>query len=688
MGGLRVGIDVGGTFTDVVAVESDSGRALVHKIPSTPSDPAEAIVRGLTEIAALTGQGLDHVEYFAHGSTVATNALLQRQGARVGLITTEGFRDLLEIGRQTRPHLYDLQVDKPPPLASRDLRLGVPERLQHDGTVLQPLDLAALRAALARLGRGGIESLAICFLHSYREPAHERAARDLAAELLPGVFLSVSHEVLPEFREFERLNTTVVNAFLGPGVGRYLRSLEDRLAQAGPACSPYMTQSNGGIVSLATAARFPFKTALSGPSSGVIAAGYIGQHVGRPNVVTFDMGGTSADFSLIADGRLSVASQREVGGYPVKTPMIDVHTIGAGGGSIAWVDPGGLLKVGPASAGADPGPACYGQGGTEATVTDAHVVLGTLNSGAILGGALTIDRAAAEEAVARIGRKIGLGTVETARGIVAVAVANMVRAIHVISVQRGRDPRDYTLMAFGGAGPLHAAWIARELGVREVLVPERPGLLCAYGLLVTDARADFVQTALQRADQPDLEAIAATVEGLERAGERWLDAEGFGRADRLLSRWVAMRYRGQNHELSVAMPPGPITAETVVAVVEGFYAEHERAYGYAVRGEPTELVTFRVEAVGLMPKAPLAAEPLGSEEPEAGATIGHRQVQFEGGAACVPVYSREGLRAGNRIDGPAIVEQLDATTVLLPEQTARVDGYRNLLIAERAGGQA
>ncbi len=681
---IRIGIDVGGTFTDINLLDEESGGLAVHKVPSTPRDPSEAIVEGAALALRENGVDVDAVTYFAHGSTVATNALLEHRGAKVGLITTAGFRDLLEIGRQSRPHLHDLQVDKPAPLVTRDLRLEVRERTTADGRVRQPLIGDDVEAAVARLSEAEVEAVAVCYLHGYRNPEHERQTKAVVERLLPHAYVSVAHEVLPEFREYERLNTTVVNAYLGPVVSRYVRSLERRLRELGLRSRPYMTQSNGGIVSLDTAARNTFRTVLSGPSSGVVGACYVGAAAGFGDLITIDIGGTSADLSLITGGRYSVSTQREVGGYPVKTPMIDVHTIGAGGGSIGWVDRGGLLKVGPQSAGADPGPACYGRGGEAATVTDANVVLGVLNPEYLLGGRVKIDRSRSVEAIRRLAGQLGLGELETAQGIISVAVANMVRAVRVISVQRGYDPRRYTLVGFGGAGPLHSGRIMRELRMERLLIPHRPGLLCAFGLLVTDVRSDFLRTRIVGLESANPAEIGQVYADLEGQADAWLAGEGFAPEERLLHRTVDMRYRGQNYELSVPVPGGPVTSATLQAVREAFYRVHEQAYGYAAPDEPAELVTFRVEAGGLLRKAPLPEYPAAGPEPEPGAVVGRRDVYLDGGFAGVPVYDRDRLRPGNRLAGPAIIEQMDTTTLLLTGQQAKVDSYLNLVVEDRS----
>ncbi|HTI82472.1 MAG TPA: hydantoinase/oxoprolinase family protein, partial [Acetobacteraceae bacterium] len=475
----RIGVDSGGTFTDVCLFEEQSGRVEVWKVSSTPDDPSRGIAMGVEEGVARVEATPADIRYFGHGTTVGTNALIQHRGVKTGIVVTDGFRDLLEIGRQKRPELYDLLADKPPVLVARDLRLEVPERLRHDGTVETALDEQAVREAARALKAAGVQAVAITFLYGFIQPEHETTARRIIAEEIPEAFVCASHEVAPEFREYERMSTTVVNAYLGPVMQGYIRRLADRLAQLGMTATPHLTQSNGGVIGFEQAARLPVRTVLSGPSTGVVAAQEVGRIAGFSDLITFDMGGTSTDVALLAQGQCRLTGEATVHGYPIKAPMLDIHTVGAGGGSIAYVDSGGLLKVGPRSAGASPGPVCYGKGNTEPTVTDANVVLQTLNPTHLLGGRMSVRRDLARQAIARLADPLGMDVLATAQGILSVVTANMARAIRVISVQRGHDPRDYTLMAFGGAGPLHAARLARELDIARVLVPRSPGILCA-----------------------------------------------------------------------------------------------------------------------------------------------------------------------------------------------------------------
>ncbi|NKC32872.1 hydantoinase/oxoprolinase family protein [Falsiroseomonas selenitidurans] len=683
--GWRVGVDSGGTFTDVCLFEEDTGRIAVWKVSSTPDDPSRGIAGGVAEGMAEVGHPPASIAYFGHGTTVATNALIQHRGVRTGLVTTDGFRDLLEIGRQKRPDLYDLQVDKPPVLVARALRLQVPERLRHDGTVEVALDEDAVRDAARALKAAGVQAVAICFLYSFVDPAHEAAARRILAEEMPDVFLTASHEIAPEFREFERLSTAVVNSYLGPVMRGYIRRLAQRLEALGVTATPHLTQSNGGVIGFEAAAEMPVRMVLSGPSTGVVGAQAIGRLSGFPDLITFDMGGTSTDVALLQGGAARLTGEAIVHGYPIKAPMLDIHTVGAGGGSIAFVDSGGLLKVGPRSCGADPGPVCYGRGNEEAAVTDANVVLGTLHPTHLLDGRMPIRRDLSLAAVERLAARLGMGVMETAQGILSVVTANMAKAIRVISVQRGHDPRDYTLIAFGGAGPLHAARLAKELDIRRVLVPRNPGILCAMGLLLTDLRADFSATRLTALDEAALAPMEAAFATLRASADRWFAQEHIADDKRLTHRTVDMRYAGQNYELPVALPDGPFTAATLAHLAEGFAAAHRQMYGFVAEGEAVQLVTFRLEATGVVRKAELRPRPLQGPDATA-ARRATRQVWLPEaqGEVAVPVYARDGLAPGNRIAGPAIVEQMDATTVILPGQEARVDEYENLILEAAA----
>lgn len=677
----RVGVDSGGTFTDVCLFEDETGRVDVWKVSSTPDDPSRGIANGVEEGLARVAASPSGVGYFGHGTTVATNALIQHRGVHTGLITSDGFRDLLEIGRQKRPELYDLQADKPPVLVARDLRLEVPERVRHDGSIETRLDKQAVREAARTLHAAGVQALAVCFLYSFVRPEHETQARAIISEECPEVFVCASHEIAPEFREYERLSTTVVNAYLGPVMQGYIRRLGERLSQLGIATKAHLTQSNGGVIGFEQAARMPVRAVLSGPSTGVVAAQAVGRMVGIENLITFDMGGTSTDVALLQNGVCRLAGEATVHGYPIKAPMLDIHTVGAGGGSIAYVDSGGLLKVGPRSAGADPGPVCYGRGNIEPTVTDANVVLQTLNPTHLLGGRMEVRQDLALAAVEQLARKLELDAMATAQGIISVVTANMARAIRVISVQRGHDPRDYTLMAFGGAGPLHAARLAKELDIGRILVPRNPGILCAMGLLLTDLRADFAATRLLTLADEALSEIERIFTDLLEQAEHWFSEEEITQAARRVTRTADMRYAGQNYELSVAVPEGPIIRATLDVLAKGFAEAHQRMYGFIAEGEPVQLVTFRIEATGLVRKAEFRAHSEESSDPDK-AVIGSRKVWLPeaGGWVSCQVYDREKLQAGNRVPGPAVIEQMDTTTIVLPGMQARAEPFLNLIL--------
>ena len=682
----RVGVDSGGTFTDICLFDEDGDRVETWKVPSTPEDPSRGIAEGIDEgmrrVVAGTG---DHpaaaVSYFGHGTTVATNTLIQHRGVATGLLTTKGFRDLLEIGRQKRPDLYDLFADKPLTLVPRNLRIEIPERVRHTGEVEVALDLDAVREAARKLRTAGVEAVAICFLYSFLRPEHEREAKRILVQELPDAFICASHEIAPEFREFERLSTTVVNAYLGPVMRSYISRLVPRLTALRITATPHMTQSNGGVIGLETASAMPVRMVLSGPSTGVIGAQAVGQAAGFMDLITFDMGGTSTDVALLENGQPRFASEAIIHGYPLKAPMLDIHTVGAGGGSIAYMDTGGLLKVGPRSAGADPGPVCYDRGNIDPTVTDANIVLQTLNPSHLLGGRMAVRRDLAKEAVGRLARNLGLSLMQTAQGVVSVVTANMARAIRVISVQRGHDPRDYTLLAFGGAGPLHAARLARELEIGRILVPRSPGILCAMGLLLTDLRIDFATTRLLPLGSDVMNEVAQVFTTLEARTEAWFVREKIDADARHLVRTVDMRYIGQNYELPVPLPAGPITAGILDQLAHGFAQAHERMYGFVAEGEPVQLVTFRVKATGRVRKAKITAEPLVGDD----ATCAIREyrdvwIAEEKTNVSCPVFERDRLKPSNRFTGPAIIEQMDATTFVMPDMKVRVDPYLNLIL--------
>ncbi|MBT2233299.1 hydantoinase/oxoprolinase family protein [Nonomuraea sp. NEAU-A123] len=677
---LRIGVDTGGTFTDICLYDTTRDELRVFKVSSTPEDPGKAIIEGVAELLRTAGSGeFSDVSYFAHGTTVGTNALLTETGARTGLLTTRGFRDLLELARGRRPKLYDLQADKPTPLVPRGLRHEVTERVRHDGTVWTPLDESEVRQAIRQLRDEGVEAIAVCLLYSYVFPDHERRIAGWVEEEFPGAYVSLSSEVLPEFREYERLSTVVSNAYLGPKVSGYLARLRKKLAERGLVTQPYVTQSNGGVVSFAEAEKYPVRMVLSGPSTGVVGAARTANGAGYPDIITFDMGGTSTDVSLVQHGEPKTSSGLDLDGRAIRTAMLDIHTVGAGGGSVARLDSGGLLKVGPESAGAFPGPACYGHGELP-TVTDANVVLQVLNPDYFLGGRITIDREASRRAVGTLAEKLGMSVEDTAQGIIRVVTANMARAIRVISVQRGYDPRDYVMVPFGGAGPLHASRLAAELGMRTILVPESPGALSALGLLLTDIKSDFSRTSVMTVTTGAADDIAAVFAELSAQAERWFESSDIEERARGSRRQVDLRYAGQNHELTVDFPAGPVTAAAVTALLDGFALAHERTYGYANPGNPIQAVTFRVQASGEIGARPTSS-PVVTGRPD-GEQARKRPVYLPelGGFHECLIHDRAALAPGTVVEGPAIVEQMDTTTLVLPGSTAEVDAHRNLVI--------
>lgn len=660
-----VGVDTGGTFTDFVVL--DGKRIVVHKELSTPEDPVRAILQGL---AALGLQ--DRVEWLVHGSTVATNAVLERRGARTGLLTTAGFRDVLEIGRQNRPRLYDLRQVKPAPLVPREWRREARERLDECGRILLPLEEEDVLRAIGEFRAAGVESVAICFLFAFANPTHERRAAELLREA--GFWVSASHEVLPEYREYERTSTTVLNAYVGPLMGRYLERLGSALP---PGVVLHVMQSNGGVLSGRTAAREAVRTLLSGPAAGVVGARAVARSAGYDRVISFDMGGTSTDVCLI-DGVPRERSEGTIGEFPVRMPMLDIHTVGAGGGSIAWLDGGGVLHVGPRSAGADPGPAAYGKGGEEPTVTDAAVVLGWLVPDAFLGGAMELDVDAAWRVIGRIAGILRKGEEEAALGIMEVAEANMAGAIRVVSVARGEDPREYGLVAFGGAGPMVACRLASKLHIPVVIIPPTPGVLSALGLLTTDLIRDYLRTVMVPAEsaQPSLQSALAD---LTAQAVRDLSSDGILPRDATFHPALDLRYHGQSYELTV-----PFTGDTQTAV-HRFHKLHERLYGYAEPTEPVTVVNVRLRVI--VPARRIRWEPAPTPHLWEPTPIDQRSIILELHDNIVreqvPRFQRDQLGPGAILVGPALVTQYDTTIVIPPGWRGMVDGNENIVLHSR-----
>lgn len=678
-----VGVDVGGTFTDFHAVNEGTGEVKRAKRPSTPDDPSRAILDGLAALTRDNGIDPAAIARLSHGTTVATNALIQRRGGRVALITTRGFRDLLEIGRQTRPHMYDLQKDFPPPLVPRERRFELTERVAADGSVLHAIAADELDAVVDAVRRAEVDACAICFLFAFLNPAHEIAVAEALSAAMPGLRISLSSAVQPEFREYERFSTTALNAYLQPVMDSYVERLATGLRDLAPAATVGINQSNGGLMSPDRARAFPVRTALSGPAAGVVGALHVARSAGRPDIITLDMGGTSADVAMLRNGAADMSFDREVGGFPTRLPMVDIHTVGAGGGSIAWFDRDGLMKVGPASAGADPGPACYRRGGTEPTVSDANVVLGRLPEQGLLDGGMTLDRALAAEAIRPFAERLGLTVERTAHGILGIVVANMVRAIRTISVERGHDPRTCCLMPFGGAGPLHARDVAAALGIGEILVPAAPGIICAEGLVVSDLKEDFVVSHRTPVDDANADGMREHVTGLLDRAAGWFAKETIPAANQVMELSLDARYQGQNFELSVPLAAGAPSEIGALPSAEEmrlrFFAVHETAYGYFNPDDPVEVVNFRLTARGRMVReADTGQGAAMADKPD---PVGTQSVFFDPEASVESaVFQRASLLPGHTIEGPAVVEQLDATTLVYPGDRASVDAAGNLII--------
>ncbi len=678
---LALALDVGGTFTDVILVDASAGALWTAKTPSTPDDSSRGFFDGIGKILERAGASAGDVRRLFHGSTVATNTILEGTGARTGMVVTDGFKFVLEIGRHDVPRKENLYTWVKPrrPVPPR-LIMEVGERVLLDGSVAVPLDEVACREAARRLGAFGVEAVAVVFLHAYANPAHEQRAAAILAEELPGVTVCASSDVWPVFREYERSMATVLNAYVQPRVGRYVARLEEGLRARGIGAPLLIMKSNGGVFSPRHAVRQAVDMALSGPAAGAIGARYIGELTGFGNAISIDIGGTSADVSLLKDGHTLMTGDGAIGPFPLPLSIVDIHTVGAGGGSIAAVADHGGLTVGPRSAGAEPGPACYGRGGTLPTVTDANLVLGRIPPH-LLGGEIPLDAGRAREAIREhVAVPLGLEVEAAAAGILDIVNNNMVGALKVVSVERGYDPRDFVLVAFGGAGPMHAGALARLLGTPAYVIPPHPGILCALGLLATDLRFDYVRTHLQRAPHHDLRGMETVYAELAAQAAADLEAEGVPPGRRHYLRAADLRYAKQGNELTVVLGDAALDAAALERLVERFHEQHEQAYTFCDRSAPVEIVNLRVGAVGAVDKVSLPridTVPDGTA-PAPGA---RRRVAFaDAGHVDTPVYAREALRAGHAIAGPAIVDQLDTTTVIPPGHTARVDPYGNLVV--------
>ncbi len=672
MGSVRVAVDVGGTFTDIFVMDEAGGRIDVHKVPSTPADPGLAIVEGLRGIDV----PFSEIKLFSHGTTVGTNALITRSFPRAALITTRGFRDVLEIRDSTRTELWDAYWDMPPPYIPRRDRFEIDERLASDGAELEPVDAAQVADIARILKRRGISTVAVCLINSYVDGAHERQVRDILAREMPGADITISVDILPEMFEFPRTSTTVANAVLGPVVGSYMRRLRDRLAEGGYAGNVLVLHSGGGVMTAETASSHSARLAASGLAGGAVAMAHVARQCGLKHALGLDIGGTSSDISIMYDDQIRITQDWSVEpGYPIRFPSIELVTVGAGGGSVAWIDDGGSLRNGPESVGADPGPACYRQGGERATNTDANVVLGRLGT-RLIGGRMLLDRQAAADAVMdHVGKPMGLGLEQAAAAVLRVANANIADAIRVLSVQKGYDPRAFALVAFGGAGPLHAVAVAREVGIPKVVIPPHPGITSAMGCALVDVRHDVTRTLLAGADAAGFAELGRLFAEAELQLSDLLQAEQIAPADRSFERFVTMRYVGQWRSLSVPCPEG----EALDGLLAAFHRQHQREFAYAQEDRPVEFFGIRVAGIGTLVKPALPDLPRGDGAP---VTTEFRSVWFDeaGGFVETPIHQRTAFRAGQAFQGPAIVEQLDSTVVIPPATRVRVEPNGSLVL--------
>ncbi len=680
-GRLRLGIDIGGTFTDLSLMDELSGTIRVWKTPSTPANPAEAVLRGIQELTTHYGIDPADIHYFVHGTTIATNTIIERTGAKTGLLITCGFRDILRIARLRLPNVFDLLTEKAEPLVRRRYVREIDERILANGRIYKPLDPEQIRQEVAFLVAEGVETLAISFLHAYKNAQHEALARQVVTTYFPELYVCTSTEVWPQMREYERTLVTVINAYVGKKMDRYFSSLQHQVRGAGITVPVYSTKSNGGIMTAESARRTPVETLLSGPASGVVGAAYVGKMSGYDRLITMDMGGTSVDVAVV-DREVKFSTENHIGEFPVIMPVVDVNSIGAGGGSIAWTDTAGVLKVGPQSAGADPGPACYGAGGEQPTITDAYVVLGLLHPARFLGGKLPLYPDRAWQAMEKLGHRLGLAPVQTAESILRVATANMYAELITLMARKGIDPTDYSFLVYGGAGATHAFILAKEVGIKTVIVPPYPGILCALGCLVSDVRNDFVKTLYQRVDpgtgdqlMAQLAEIYAT---LDAQALQWLENEGIPVQEKRVIRSVDLRYYGQAFEINIPLPDEVLRRRDYAAFAEDFHKQHQTMYGYSDPQAPLEIIDLRSTVVGTTPKPPVAPQrDIRRERPLQ--PLETRQIYFEENWWTAQVYARESLHTGDHLQGPAIIEQFDTTTFIVPGFTAHVDQWGNII---------
>ena len=689
-----IGVDVGGTFTDLIITDSETQQTDIHKVPTTPEDPSIGATNGIAELCSRSGIAPGDIDHVFHGTTIATNAVLEHDGARTGMITSEGYRDILHIGRHQRPENYSIMQDIPwqsRPLVRRRYRKTVPERLiPPSGEVLVPLDEEAVRKAARKFKAEGVESIAICFLFSYLEPKHEQRAREIVLEEYPEAFVATSARVAPQFREFERFTTAAMNAFIGPKVRNYVQLFGGRLNEAGLTADLHIMGSNGGVATAQTVAELPVVTLLSGPAAGILGGAWTASLSGRSRLITFDVGGTSADIGIVIDGQYSEATARDtwIGGYPILVAMIDIGTIGAGGGSIAYVDAGGGFKVGPQSSGARPGPACYGHGGKEPTVTDANLALGRLDADNFLGGSMALDIKAAEKVIDDLAERLGIGRFEAAEGVLTIMNSNMANAIRAKTVQKGIDPRGFSLVAFGGAGPLHGAEVADMMGIPEVVVPPHPGITSAAGLLTTDLKYDQIKTEFQVKGSVDLAKLNRDFDALSKELLDQFASDGLTQDDVQQLRFGDLRYVGQGYELRVAIPADNLDEAALEQVWLAFHKIHEQEYGHFFTDSPIEIVNIRLTGVGAMPKIANPPVPTGETFEAARAKTAISVFRVDGTLQRLETdfYIRAKLPLDTPFDGPAVILQTDTTTVIPPGWTAVLDKGSNLILTANKKG--
>ena len=683
---FKIGIDVGGTFTDLVAFDEKAGEIFFLKVPSTPFDPSKGVIDALKD---LMKKREPEVSLFVHASTIGTNLFLGQLGLKIpkgAVITTEGFKDILEIGRQKRPELYNPFFERPRPLIERHLRFGIKERINFKGEVLKPIDEQEIKSVAQKIKQEKVETIAIVFLHAYINPEHEKKAKEILKQQLPGIVIMTSSEIDPEYREYERMSTTVINSLLVPVVSTYLRKIKNRLKELKVKAPLYIMQSNGGLATFEVASQIPVATIESGPATGVIASAYWSKMLGIENILSFDMGGTTAKAGVVVKGIPQMINEYEVGGnvhsgrilkgsgYPIRYPFIDLAEVSGGGGTIAWIDHGNALRVGPLSAGADPGPACYGKGGENPTVTDANLILGRLNPVGISGGKIKVFSELAEKSIRKkIAEPLGISIVQAAYGIIEIVNTHMIRALRLVSVERGYDPRDFVILAFGGAGPMHAAFLAEGLGVKNIVIPPNPGVFSALGLMLADFRHDFVRNIMKPASEINTELLEKIFGEIEKKAKKILQKEGFSPNHIVMERNLELRYLGQSYELIVPFH------KNFKVILQLFHQKYQKMYSYSMPDEPVEVVNIHLIAYGLIRKPKFRKIPSTSSSSDV--LIDKKMVFFKGNAWIeTPIYSRDALLPGHKINGPAIIEQSDATTVIPPGWNAVVDEFLNLTL--------